>query len=222
MTECPKDQPLEKVSLFSGLSEGDLEIIAQHTVVKTFPANTVVLLEGEKSDSLYMILEGKVKVFASEDAGNEVILSIQSRGEFFGEMTLVDDAPRSASVVTIQPTRLMMMSRAAFLECLTAHPEVAYNLIRVLIARVRVLTDNIKSLALLDVYGRVARTLLSLAAPVGNRLIVQQKLTHQEIANMVGASREMVTRILKDLKDRGAISINRKYITIHQDLSAPL
>lgn len=221
MTSRSIEQPLDKQSLFSGLSAGDLAIIAQHTVIRTFPANTVVLLEGEKSETFYMIIEGKVKVFASEDDGNEVILSIQSRGEFFGEMTLVDDAPRSASVVTIQPTTLMTMSRAAFLECLSAHPEVAYNLIRILIARVRSLTDNIKSLALLDVYGRVARTLLSLAAPVGNGLIVQQKLTHQEIANMVGASREMVTRILKDLKDRGVISINRKYITIHQDLSAP-
>lgn len=210
---------LENISLFSALSKRDLDVIGQHTVTKTFPPNTVVLLEGEKSDSLYMILEGKVKVYASEDGGNEVILNMQGRGDFFGEMTLLDDAPRSASVMTMEPTRMSVMSKAAFRDCLAAHPEVAFNLIRMLTQRVRVLTENVKSLALLDVYGRVARTLLNLAAPVGNKLVVQQKLTHQEIANMVGASREMVSRILKDLAENGSIKIDRKYITINDSMA---
>lgn len=210
---------LENVSLFSGLSKQDLAVIDQHMVTKTFPPNTVVLMEGERSDSLYIILEGKVKIYASEDSGNEVILNMQGRGDFFGEMTLLDDAPRSASVMTMESTRVSVMTKAAFRECLAGHPEVAYNLIRMLTERVRVLTESVKSLALLDVYGRVARTLLNLAAPVGNRLIVQQKLTHQEIANMVGASREMVSRILKDLTDKGYIKIDRKYITINEDLT---
>lgn len=210
---------LENVTLFSGLSKQDLAVVDQHMVTKTFPPNTVVLLEGEKSDSLYIILDGKVKVYASEDSGNEVILNMQGRGDFFGEMTLLDDAPRSASVMTMESTRMSVMTKAAFRECLADHPEVAYNLIRTLTQRVRDLTESVKSLALLDVYGRVARTLLNLAAPIGNRLIVQQKLTHQEIANMVGASREMVSRILKDLTEKGYIKIDRKYITINEDLA---
>ncbi|MDO8706686.1 MAG: Crp/Fnr family transcriptional regulator [Sulfuricaulis sp.] len=210
---------LENVPLFSGLRKQELVTIDQHTVAKTFPAHTTILREKEKSDSLYIILYGKVKVYVSEKDGNEVILNIQGRGDFFGEMALLDDAPRSASVMTMEPTRLTIMTKAAFRECLAAHPDIAYALIRMLTQRVRALTENVRNLALLDVYGRVARTLLHLAAPSGDKLIVEQKLTHQEIANMVGASREMVSRILKDLANKGHITVERKRITINEKLS---
>ena len=210
---------LENVPLFSGLRKQELATFDRHTVAKTFPAHAAVLREGEKSDSLYIILYGKVKVYVSEKNGNEAILNIQGRGEFFGEMALLDDAPRSASVMTMEPTRLSIMTKAAFRDCLAAHPDLAYDLIRMLTQRVRTLTENVRNLALLDVYGRVARTLLHLATLSGNKLIVEQKLTHQEIANMVGASREMVSRILKDLANKGYITVARRRITINEKLS---
>src|SRR3989344_4297530 len=121
---------LENVPLFSGLRKPELATIDRHTVAKTFPAHTVILREREKSDSLYIILYGKVKVYVSEKDGNEVILNIQGRGDFFGEMALLDDAPRSASVMTMEPTRVSIMTKAAFRECLAAHPDIAYALIR--------------------------------------------------------------------------------------------
>jgi CRP/FNR family cyclic AMP-dependent transcriptional regulator len=210
---------LENVPLFTGLRKQELTTIDQHTVAKTFPAHTIILREKEKSDSLYIILYGKVKVYVSEKDGNEVILNIQGRGDFFGEMALLDDVPRSASVMTMEPTRVSIMTKPAFRECLAQHPDIAYALIRALTERVRALTENVRNLALLDVYGRVARTLLHLAAPAGDKLIVEQKLTHQEIANMVGASREMVSRILKDLEKKGFITVERKRITINEKLS---
>lgn len=210
---------LENIPLFSGLRKQERATIDQHTVAKTFPAHTIILHEKEKSDSLYIILYGKVKIYVSEKDGNEVILNIQGRGDFFGEMALLDDAPRSASVMTMEPTRLSIMTKTAFRECLATHPDIAYALIRMLTQRVRALTENVRNLALLDVYGRVARTLLHLATPAGDKLIVEQKLTHQEIANMVGASREMVSRILKDLANKGHITVERKRITINEKLS---
>ena len=210
---------LENVPLFSGLRKQELATIDQHTVAKTFPAHTTILREKEKSDSLYIILYGKVKIYVSEDDGTEVILNIQGRGDCFGEMSLLDEAPRSASVMTMESTRLSIMTKAAFRDCLLAHPDIAFNLIRLLTQRVRALTQNVRNLALLDVYGRVARTLLHLATASGDKLIVEQKLTHQEIANMVGASREMVSRILKDLANKGYIKVDRKRITINEKLS---
>ncbi len=210
---------LGNIPLFSGLREQELATIGQHTVAKTFPARAAILREKEKSDSLYIILYGKVKVYVSEKDGSEVTLNIQGRGDFFGEMALLDDVTRSASVMTMEPTRLSIMTKAAFRECLAAHPDVAYALIRMLTQRVRVLSENVRNLALLDVYGRVARTLLHLATPAGDKLIVTQKLTHQEIANMVGASREIVSRILKDLVNKGYITVERKRITINEKLS---
>lgn len=210
---------LENVPLFSGLRKQELATLDRHAVAKTFPAHTIILREGEKPDSLYVILYGKVKIYVSDKDGNEVIVNMQGRGDFFGEMALLDEAPRSASVMTKEPTRLSIITKAAFRECLAAHPDIAYNLIRTLTQRVRQLTENVRNLALLDVYGRVARTLLHLAVPCGDRLLVEQKLTHQEIANMVGASREMVSRILKDLANKGFITVGRKRITINEKFS---
>jgi CRP/FNR family cyclic AMP-dependent transcriptional regulator len=211
---------LKNIPLFSGLDKSAQQTIAQHAVTKLFPAHTVILHEGEKSDSLYIILYGKVKVYASEKNGSDVILNIQGRGDFFGEMALLDETARSASVMTMEPTRLSIITKAGFRDCLAHHPDLAYELIRALTQRVRSLTDSVRNLALLDVYGRVARTLLNLATKADGKLVVEQKLTHQEIANMVGASREMVSRILKDLANKGYITVERKRITINEKLSA--
>jgi CRP/FNR family cyclic AMP-dependent transcriptional regulator len=209
----------DNIPLFTGLGKKDLDTVARHTVAKTFEPHTLLLREGEHSDSLYLILYGKVKVYVCDEDGNEAILNIQGMGDYFGEMALLDDAPRSASVMTMEQTRVAIMTKGAFRECLAGHPDVAFNLIRTLTQRVRVLSGNVRNLALLDVYGRVARTLLGLAKPVDRQLIIDQRLTHQEIASMVGASREMVSRILKDLAGKGYIKVERRRITLFEPLA---
>lgn len=209
---------LRKVSLFSDLSEAELQSISSVTAVRTYPKNTIIISEGDNSDSLYAILSGKVKVYLSDDEGREIIINIQGTGEYFGELALLDDAPRSASVMTLEETRLAVISKSAFEECLTKHPELGLRIIRELSARLRHLTQNVKSLALMDVYGRVARTLLDMAEPAGDKLEIRQKLTQRDIASMVGASREMVSRILKDLSTGGYITIQNKTITINEKL----
>jgi CRP/FNR family cyclic AMP-dependent transcriptional regulator len=209
----------DNILLFSGLDKKDTATVARHTVARTLPNHTIILREGEKSDSLYIILYGKVKVYVCDKDGGEAILNILGAGDFFGEMALLDDAPRSASVMTMESTRVAIMTKDAFRECLAKHPDIAYNLIRALTQRVRGLSGSVRNLALLDVYGRVARTLIDLAKPVDQHLVIDQKLTHQDIASMVGASREMVSRIMKDLSTKGYIKAERRRITLFEKLS---
>ncbi|MBI3575286.1 MAG: Crp/Fnr family transcriptional regulator [Gammaproteobacteria bacterium] len=205
---------LANVSLLSGLKKGDLDILAAYGVTKGFPRNAVVITEGDTSDSLYLIIEGRVKVYLIDDQGREVILRTQGPGEYFGELALVDEEPRSASVMTLEPSKLCIISRAAFHECLSRNPGIAMVLVRHLSRLVRSLTENVRSLALLDVYGRVARLLLELAVKQGDKLVIEARPTHQEIANRVGASREMVSRIMKDLVAGGYVQDDGKRLVI--------
>lgn len=212
--------PLSNVPLFAGLSEKELQAISQHAITKRFNKNTVVINEGDNSDSLYVILSGRVKIYLSDEEGKEVILNNQGPGDYFGELALIDEAPRSASVMTVEDCRLSIISKHDFATCLKNHPEIALSLIKDLSRRMRSLTENVKSLALMDVYGRVARTLLNLSVPEEGKMVVRERLTQKDIANMVGASREMVSRILKDLSVGGYITVDRKRITINERLPA--
>ena len=209
---------LQDVPLFTGLEDGGLDAIAKHAVTRGFSKNVILINEGDPGNTLYIILSGKVKVFLRNEQGKEVILTYQGPGEYFGEMALIDEEPRSASVMTLEPSKFLVISRNDFMQCLGLNPEVAIHLIKHLSRRLRTLTDNVKSLALLDVYGRLARTLLKLAQPKEGKLVVTERLTHQDIANLVGASREMVTRIMKDLVAGGYINVEGKNITINEKL----
>ena len=208
---------LETVLLFAGSPEEALAEIEQHGTVKSYKKNTIIINQDDKTDSLYVILSGSVKVFISGEDGREAVLNHQGPGEYFGELALLDRQPRVASVMTVEPSRFMVISREDFMKCLSSNPEIALNLIRPMTSRIRMLAQNVSSLALLDVYGRVARTLLQQSTEQDGVLITD-KLTQQEIAGMVGASRAMVSRILKDLRAGGYISIEKKRITILQKL----
>ncbi|MGD2138222.1 MAG: Crp/Fnr family transcriptional regulator [Gammaproteobacteria bacterium] len=208
---------LENVPLFSGLPATELAEIEQHGTVKSYRKNTIVINQDDETCSLYVILAGRVKVFISGEDGREAVLNHQSAGDYFGDLALIDRQPRVASVITTEPSTMMIISREDFLKCLAKNPEIAINLIKPMTSRMRMLARNVSNLALLDVYGRVARTLLDAAGEEDGRLITG-KLTQQEIADMVGASRAMVSRILKDLKTGGYISIDKKRITILQKL----
>jgi CRP/FNR family cyclic AMP-dependent transcriptional regulator len=208
---------LENVRLFSGLSDQVLAEIEQHGTIKFYNKNTIIINQNDETDSLYVILSGKVKVFVSGEDGREVLLNYQEPGEYFGEMSLIDRQPRAASVMTVEPSRLMVIARGDFLRCLASNPEIALNLIEPMSSRIRMLAENVSNLALLDVYGRVARTLLQNAVEEDG-VLKTGKLTQQDIADMVGASRAMVSRILKDLKTGGYIKIDKKRIIINQKL----
>jgi len=208
----------EKVPLFFGLSGPELTILAQHATIRTYPKNTIVINEGDEANALYVVISGQVKVFLSNEEGREIIVNMQGPCEHFGELALLDSTPRSASVMTTEKTKLAVVSKPDFQGMLAAHPGIALSLIRDLTRRVRVLSENVKSLALLDVYGRVAKTLLGMASDRDGTLIVEKRLTQQDIANRVGASREMVARIMKDLTTGGYISVANKHIVINEKL----
>jgi CRP/FNR family transcriptional regulator, cyclic AMP receptor protein len=214
---------LKVVPFFTQMNDEELEIVRSRAVEKSFPRNAVVLTEGEVGDSLYMIESGRVKIFIGDEDGREIILKILGPGHFFGEMAMVDQQPRSASVTTLEPSTFLILSHGAFEQCVERAPRIANLVLRVLAQRVREADRKIGTLALMDVYGRVASTLLELAVNVDGKLVVTEKLSQQELANMVGASREMVNRILKDLTERGFIAVESKSITIiNRDLPPSL
>jgi CRP/FNR family cyclic AMP-dependent transcriptional regulator len=209
---------LDQIPLFSDLDTAELELLSTKMVTRKYPRNTVVINEGDQSDSLYVIRSGSVKVFLGNDEGREIILNIQHAGEYFGELALIDSGPRSASVMTQEKTALSIISKADFEEFLRQHPAANVKIMRGLVKRLRVLTDNVRSLALMDVYGRVARLLLKLSKPEGEVRVVPETLTQQDIADRVGASREMVSRILKDLREGGYIEVHDRHITLLERL----
>jgi len=197
------------------LSDADLLAIGLHGIVRGYPKNTVIVSEGDRTDSLYIILEGRVKVFVSDGEGHDMVLSTQGAGEYFGEMVL-DEGPRSASIMTLEPSRFLVVPKADFRDFVTNNPAFALSLIEKLIGRARALTASVKSLGLMDVYGRVARLLLELAEDTGGQFAISQRLTQQEIASRIGASREMVSRILKDLSTGGYLTQSRTGIVLHR------
>jgi len=199
------------------LEQETLRAIAASGVVRQFPKQTILIHEGDVGDSLYVILAGRVKVYASNAAGREVVLNFHGPGEYVGEMSL-DGAPRSASVITVEPTTCAIVNRAQFRDFLAANPDFAQHLIRTLIRRARSATENVKSLALSDVYGRLVRLVNALAVDVGGRLTVREKLTHQDIADRVGASRDMIGKLLKDLVAGGYLLVEDRQITILKKL----
>lgn len=209
---------LENIAIFSGLSRPELDILENHMITRTFRKNTVVINEGDQANSFYIILSGMVKVFLSNEDGKEIIINTLGEGDHFGELALLDDEPRSASIMTTEKSSLGTISKADFVNVLGKHPELALKLIQELTRRVRLLSDNVKTLALLDVYGRVAKTLLGMAKHEDGMLLIENRPTQQDIANRIGASREMVARIMKDLATGNYISIDGKRLIINEKL----
>jgi CRP/FNR family cyclic AMP-dependent transcriptional regulator len=211
MTEAKRTDP------FAPLHPETVRAIAASGVVRTFPRHTILINEGDQGDTLYVILSGRVKVFSSNEAGREFVIDFQGAGEYVGEMML-DGEARSASIITVEPTTCAVVNRAQFREFILAHPDFAMHLIERLIRRVRVTTGNLKSLALSDVYGRLVRLLNALAQEVDGRQIVPEKLTQQEIADRVGASRDMIGKLMKDLIAGGYLAIEDRTITMLRKL----
>jgi CRP/FNR family transcriptional regulator, cyclic AMP receptor protein len=192
---------------FWSLPPQHLKALAEQGTVKAFPKNTVIVSEGDRSDTLFIVQTGKVKVYLADEDGKELLLSTHGPGEYFGEMIL-DDGPRSASVMTLEPSRFSVITTDQFKQFLVQHPDIGLDLIKSLIHRVRALTKTVGNLGLLDVYGRVARLLLDMAVEENGKQVIKEHLTQQDMASRVGCSREMISRILKDLRVGGYIKMD--------------
>jgi CRP/FNR family cyclic AMP-dependent transcriptional regulator len=199
----------------SNIADPFVKELASLGRVRTYPKNTVFITEGDSSDSVFVILSGRVKIFLSDTEGHEMILDTQGPGEYVGEMAL-DGNPRSASVMTTESTTFSVVSREPIKEAIRRKPEFALDMISKIIDRARLATNSVKDLALLDVYGRVARLLLNMAVEHNGKLEIPEKLTQQEIAERVGASRDMVSRIFRDLTAGGYITVESRHITINK------
>ena len=195
------------------LPDDALRHIAASGVVRTFPKSAILIAEGDVGDALYIILSGRVKVYASNAAGREVVINFHGPGEYVGEMSL-DGEPRSASVVTMEPTTCAIVNRAQFRDFLAQNPDFAQHLIQTLIRRCRSATENVKSLALSDVYGRLVRLINALAVEQDGHQVVQERLTQQDIADRVGASRDMIGKLMKDLVGGGYLAVEDRRIAI--------
>jgi CRP-like cAMP-binding protein len=211
---------LRTVPIFSELPDSDITSLGQLLTRRRYPKDGVVFFENEEGDSFFMIVEGRIKVTILGDDGREVILSMLTPGDFFGEMALLDNEPRSATAIAAEESEVLCLSRADFQSVATKR-SITGALIKVLTARLRRANHQIQTLALMDVYGRVARVLVDMAREEGRRLkdgrIAFRRATHQEIANRIGTTRETVTRMLKDLERQGLIHVDSKEVVVGPD-----
>jgi CRP/FNR family cyclic AMP-dependent transcriptional regulator len=204
---------LTKVPLFSELTESELARLAEVARERTYPKNSVILFEDDPGDALFVVVSGSVKVVLIGEDGREVILSVLSTGDFFGEMALIDDEPRSAHVIAMEDAAMLVLRREDFHQCLREAPTIALGLLRTLSRRLREADEKIGGLVLLDVPGRVARLLLRMADE-NDGVQITKRVTHHTIAQMVGSSRETVSRTMRDLMEKGLLQVTRKAISI--------
>ena len=204
---------LHKVPLFSQLAPAELQRVVEVARERSYPKNSVILFEDDPGDALYVVATGQVKVVLIGEDGREVILSVLGEGEFFGEMALIDDEPRSAHVIAMEDSGLLVLRREDFQAILMHTPGIALALLRELSRRLRRVDEKVGSLVLLDVHGRVAQLLLELADETDGQRITR-RLTHHTIAQMIGSSRETVSRTMREFVDKGLIDVSRKDILI--------
>ena len=212
---------LKSVPMFSGFSQDQLRELVPMIMRRAAPRGSAVLREGGPADCLYVVVSGRLKVLMGEADGKETILSIIGPGEFFGEMSLIDDNPRSATVIAIEACELLALTRRDFRRCLVENSNLAMAVMRVLVRRLREADRKIGSLAMLDVYGRVARLLLDMSESVNGQRVVTKRISKQDIAKMIGASREMVHKVMKDLQVNGYIEVQGSTIVLRDKSARP-
>jgi len=204
---------LQSIPLFRHLAEDEIHRLADLARQRKYPKGSVILFEDDPGDALYVVVSGRVKVVLIGEDGREVILSTMDKGDFFGEMSLIDDEPRSAHVIAMENSRLLVLRRDDFHRCLDTTPRIALGLLRALSKRLRQANSQIGGLVLLDVAGRIARLLLQ-SADGDDGSVITAKLTHHTIAQMIGSSRETVSRTMRTLIEQDLIAVSQKTITI--------
>lgn len=206
---------LERVAIFSNLSPlaiGELEALARR---RTFPKNTVVINEGDESDNLYVLLSGKAVALRGDDAGRQLVVNRFGPFDYFGEMSFFDRGARCATVMTKERCEVLMIARNDFLAFVAQHNDILWKVIHALLVKLRKATEQIESLAFLDVYGRLARILIENQDAQG---VIREKFTQQELADMVGSSRETVSRIFNELEAGGFIQREKGHVTVLKKL----
>jgi CRP/FNR family transcriptional regulator, cyclic AMP receptor protein len=196
---------IRRVPLFSMLTNEQAQGIADSVVKRRMRRGELVIEAGRKSNALFILLTGRARVIAADERGREVILAVLQAGDYVGEMSLIDNEPHSATVRTEVQSDMLVLGRAEFARCLPENSSLSYAIMRGLVQRLRNADRQIESLALLDVYGRVARSLLDMSETVGEERLIRGKVSRQDLAKLVGASREMVSRVMKDLEERGMV-----------------
>lgn len=204
------------IPLFSGLSVADHGQLLQVAVRKTYPRHTLLVREGDIGDRFYLLRKGRAKVYLGDDHGREVILSILEPGDFFCEMAMIDDEPCSANVMSLEESEFVSIGKADFQQVMISSPDMATRLLKTLSQRLRESNQQIESLALKDVQARVEHALQGLAKPEGDELVIPARITHRDIAAMVGSSREMVTRVFRELEAIGSIRVDGRRISLVQ------
>lgn len=206
-------------SPFANLDEPALRALSPRGVIRSFPKGAVLVNEGDGTDALYVLLSGRVKAFLAHEDGKEVVLNTIGVGDYFGELVL-DGGPRSASIMALEPCRVYLIPRPDVEDLIERNPAFARDLMNRLIGKVRSLTSRVRDLALDDVYGRFVKFLDTNAVERDGMRVVPERLTQHDIAARIGGSREMVSRIVKDLAAGGYISIDAKHVTVHKKLPA--
>lgn len=202
------------IPLFSGLSEADHALLTQVAVRRSYPRHTLLLQEGDPGERFYLLRKGRAKVYLGNADGREVILAFLGPGDFLGEMALVDEEPCSANVMVLEESEFVSIGKSEFQKVLASSPSMAANLVKALSRRVREANQQIESLALNDVKARVEQALRGLAEKEGGELVIPARVTHRDIASMVGASREVVTRIFRSLEETGVVRVAGRRITL--------
>ncbi|MBL8447297.1 MAG: cyclic nucleotide-binding domain-containing protein [Zoogloeaceae bacterium] len=210
---------LKTFPLFQGLPDDRLAAIARCAMMRRIPRGQTVVRAGDRTDFVYFVLTGSLKVTVSDEDGREVILSILGQGELFGEMGMFGEQPRSATVLAVVPVDLVQIAKQDFRRIMEENFDIAWRIMCNLAQRLRNADRKIESLALMDVYGRVARLLLDMSEDVGGEVIVTRKISKQDIAKMIGASREMVSRVMKDLGVQGLIEETDRGVILRERLN---
>lgn len=221
MSSAPPIDELLTIPLFQELSQTDIERLRPLLHQSSFPAGSVVMTTDQPGEVAYIVRHGTLKIYVDNARGNNVILALLGPGEVVGEMSLVDQGGRSASVVTMDRTEMLWLDRNAFWQCLRTMPLMGHNLTRILARRLRLANALIHSLATLDVYGRVAYQIVALAdaygQPVADGIQIPLRLTQNDLADAIGASRVRVNQVLTSFRDQELISVDRHFrITVHQ------
>ncbi len=213
---------IRRVPLFAMLTPSQAESVADAVIKRRFKRGELVVEQGKKSNALFIILTGRARVLTTDARGREVILANLSPGDYIGEMSLIDNEPHSASVRAEVQTDVLMLGRVEFARCLPENTSMAYAVMKGLVQRLRHADRKIESLALMDVYGRVARALIEASErDADGQAVIRDKVSRQDLAKMVGASREMVSRVMKDLEERGYIeTLENNSVLIKERLNA--
>lgn len=209
---------LKQIPLFHGLSDDELSYVEASAAARTFAKGAIIITEGEAGSSMFLLMQGRVKVYVSDSNGKEYVLAVLGPGEYVGELALLDDEPRTASVETEEQSTFLVIQKEDFLTLMRNHPQIQFKVLVNLVRRTRQLTEAVKNLALRDVYTRVRILFEDLAVEREGQFMVEEPMTQQAIADRVGSSREMVARIMKELVFGGYVRVENRRLIILQKL----